>query len=143
MPVYTTGALPLTDWDRPSGCTTVKATGEWRGHAPADDPGPILPVCSLLSYIRCYYFAVKSLITIGGLPDPTTLFEIVFQLINYFVGVFAFSIMMGQVRKELFLIFFFTRSRAPNLFFRLSDAGRGRCRHSRPDVLPHVHGQHY
>nr|XP_046249987.1 cyclic nucleotide-gated cation channel beta-1-like [Scatophagus argus] len=50
------------------------------------------------SYIRCYYFAVKSLITIGGLPDPTTLFEIVFQLINYFVGVFAFSIMIGQMR---------------------------------------------
>uniref|UniRef100_A0A672Y5S5 Cyclic nucleotide gated channel subunit beta 1b n=1 Tax=Sphaeramia orbicularis TaxID=375764 RepID=A0A672Y5S5_9TELE len=49
-------------------------------------------------YIRCYYFAVKTLITIGGLPDPTTLFEIVFQLINYFVGVFAFSIMIGQMR---------------------------------------------
>ncbi|XP_077953692.1 cyclic nucleotide-gated channel beta-1-like isoform X6 [Gasterosteus aculeatus] len=43
------------------------------------------------SYIRCYYFAVKTLITIGGLPDPTTLFEIIFQLINYFVGVFALS----------------------------------------------------
>lgn len=54
-----------------------------------------------LSYIRCYYFAVKTLITIGGLPDPTTLFEIVFQLINYFVGVFAFSIMIGQVRGRL------------------------------------------
>lgn len=52
----------------------------------------------MCSYIRCYYFAVKTLITIGGLPDPTTLFEIVFQLINYFVGVFAFSIMIGQVR---------------------------------------------
>ncbi|XP_068594985.1 cyclic nucleotide-gated channel beta-3-like [Brachionichthys hirsutus] len=50
------------------------------------------------SYIRCYYFAVKTLITIGGLPEPTTLFEIVFQLINYFVGVFAFSIMIGQMR---------------------------------------------
>lgn len=49
------------------------------------------------SYIRCYYFAVKTLITIGGLPDPTTVFEIVFQLVNYFVGVFAFSIMIGQV----------------------------------------------
>ncbi|XP_056454703.1 cyclic nucleotide-gated cation channel beta-1-like [Gadus chalcogrammus] len=49
-------------------------------------------------YIRCYYFAVKTLITIGGLPDPTNLFEIVFQLINYFVGVFAFSIMIGQMR---------------------------------------------
>ncbi|XP_035275421.1 cyclic nucleotide-gated cation channel beta-1-like [Anguilla anguilla] len=50
------------------------------------------------SYIRCYYFAVKTLITIGGLPDPTTLFEIIFQLVNYFVGVFAFSIMIGQMR---------------------------------------------
>ncbi|KAG5273376.1 hypothetical protein AALO_G00150660 [Alosa alosa] len=50
------------------------------------------------SYIRCYYFAVKTLITIGGLPDPTNLFEIVFQLINYFVGVFVFSIMIGQMR---------------------------------------------
>lgn len=53
---------------------------------------------SSCSYIRCYYFAVKTLITIGGLPDPTTVFEICFQLINYFVGVFAFSIMIGQVR---------------------------------------------
>lgn len=67
----------------------------------------IPPVVSLHSYIRCYYFAVKSLITIGGLPDPTTLFEIVFQLINYFVGVFAFSIMMGQVCLMLFCDFFF------------------------------------
>uniref|UniRef100_A0AAY5KKC0 Cyclic nucleotide-binding domain-containing protein n=1 Tax=Esox lucius TaxID=8010 RepID=A0AAY5KKC0_ESOLU len=50
------------------------------------------------SYIRCYYFAVKTLITIGGLPEPTTLFEIIFQLINYFVGVFVFSIMIGQMR---------------------------------------------
>lgn len=54
----------------------------------------------LCSYIRCYYFAVKTLITIGGLPDPTTVFEIVFQLVNYFVGVFAFSIMIGQVGKK-------------------------------------------
>ncbi|ELW66204.1 Cyclic nucleotide-gated cation channel beta-1 [Tupaia chinensis] len=50
------------------------------------------------SYIRCYYWAVKTLITIGGLPDPETLFEIVFQLLNYFTGVFAFSVMIGQMR---------------------------------------------
>nr|XP_046200866.1 cyclic nucleotide-gated cation channel beta-1-like [Oncorhynchus gorbuscha] len=50
------------------------------------------------SYIRCYYFAVKTVITIGGLPDPTNVFEITFQLVNYFVGVFAFSIRMGQMR---------------------------------------------
>ncbi|XP_074865222.1 cyclic nucleotide-gated channel beta-1 [Carettochelys insculpta] len=50
------------------------------------------------SYIRCYYWSVKTLITIGGLPDPQTLFEIVFQLLNYFTGVFAFSVMIGQMR---------------------------------------------
>uniref|UniRef100_A0A8C8RT53 Cyclic nucleotide-binding domain-containing protein n=1 Tax=Pelusios castaneus TaxID=367368 RepID=A0A8C8RT53_9SAUR len=50
------------------------------------------------SYIRCYYWAVKTLITIGGLPDPHTLFEIIFQLLNYFTGVFAFSVMIGQMR---------------------------------------------
>ncbi|XP_073799098.1 cyclic nucleotide-gated channel beta-1-like isoform X2 [Danio rerio] len=50
------------------------------------------------SYIRCYYFAVRALLTIGGLAGPTTLFELVFQLINYFSGVFVFSIMIGQMR---------------------------------------------
>ncbi|XP_063168993.1 cyclic nucleotide-gated cation channel beta-1-like [Candoia aspera] len=50
------------------------------------------------SYIRCYYWAVKTLITIGGLPEPHNLFEIVFQLLNYFTGVFAFSVMIGQMR---------------------------------------------
>lgn len=49
-------------------------------------------------YIRCYYWAVKTLITIGGLPDPETLFELCFQLLNYFMGVFAFSVMIGQMR---------------------------------------------
>lgn len=53
------------------------------------------------SYIRCYYWAVKTLITIGGLPDPKTLFEIMFQLLNYFMGVFAFSVMIGQVSRSL------------------------------------------
>ncbi|XP_029466545.1 cyclic nucleotide-gated cation channel beta-1-like [Rhinatrema bivittatum] len=50
------------------------------------------------SYIRCYYWAVKTLITIGGLPKPETLFELCFQLLNYFMGVFAFSVMIGQMR---------------------------------------------
>lgn len=44
---------------------------------------------------------MKTLITIGGLPDPKTLFEIVFQLLNYFTGVFAFSVMIGQVAGSL------------------------------------------
>ncbi|XP_063045305.1 cyclic nucleotide-gated cation channel beta-3 [Engraulis encrasicolus] len=52
-------------------------------------------------YIRCYYYAVKTLITIGGLPDPSNVFEITFQGVNYFVGVFAFSIMIGQMRDVI------------------------------------------
>lgn len=44
---------------------------------------------------------MKTLITIGGLPDPRTLFEIVFQGLNYFTGVFAFSVMIGQVAGSL------------------------------------------
>uniref|UniRef100_A0A3B5RAX0 Cyclic nucleotide gated channel subunit beta 1a n=1 Tax=Xiphophorus maculatus TaxID=8083 RepID=A0A3B5RAX0_XIPMA len=58
------------------------------------------------AYIRCYYFAVKTLITIGGLPDPTTVFEICFQLINYFVGVFMRDVVgaatsQGMLGKQL------------------------------------------
>lgn len=44
---------------------------------------------------------MKTLITIGGLPDPKTLFEIIFQGLNYFTGVFAFSVMIGQVPGSL------------------------------------------
>lgn len=64
---------------------------------PSELPSLLLLSSSPPSYIRCYYWAVKTLITIGGLPDPKTLFEIVFQLLNYFTGVFAFSVMIGQV----------------------------------------------
>ena len=48
-------------------------------------------------YIRCYYFAVRSLINIGGLPEPVTTFEIAFQMTNFFIGVFVFSGLIGQV----------------------------------------------
>ncbi|XP_013924677.1 PREDICTED: cyclic nucleotide-gated cation channel beta-3 [Thamnophis sirtalis] len=49
-------------------------------------------------YLRCYYWAVRTLITIGGLPEPVTLFEICFQLTNFFSGVFVFSSLIGQMR---------------------------------------------
>ncbi|XP_075860790.1 cyclic nucleotide-gated channel beta-3 [Microcebus murinus] len=52
-------------------------------------------------YLRCYYWAVRSLITIGGLPEPETLFEIVFQLLNFFSGVFVFSSLIGQMRDVI------------------------------------------
>lgn len=53
---------------------------------------------TLCRYIRCYYFAVRSLINIGGLPEPVTVFEIMFQMANFFIGVFVFSSLIGQVQ---------------------------------------------
>lgn len=52
-------------------------------------------------YLKCYYWAIRSLITIGGLPEPQNLFEIIFQLLNYFLGVFVFSSLIGQVNQEI------------------------------------------
>ncbi|XP_058481776.1 cyclic nucleotide-gated cation channel beta-3-like [Solea solea] len=53
------------------------------------------------AYLRCYYFAVRSLINIGGLPEPVTTFEIMFQMTNFFVGVFVFSSLIGQMRDVI------------------------------------------
>ncbi|XP_046702641.1 cyclic nucleotide-gated cation channel beta-3 isoform X1 [Silurus meridionalis] len=53
------------------------------------------------AYLRCYYFAVRTLINIGGLPEPYTVFEITFQLANFFVGVFVFSSLIGQMRDVI------------------------------------------
>lgn len=55
------------------------------------------PVFSIHRYLRCYYYAVRSLINIGGLPEPVTTFEISFQMLNFFIGVFVFSSLIGQV----------------------------------------------
>ncbi|XP_053098394.1 cyclic nucleotide-gated cation channel beta-3 [Pangasianodon hypophthalmus] len=53
------------------------------------------------AYLRCYYFAVRTLINIGGLPEPYTVFEITFQLTNFFIGVFVFSSLIGQMRDVI------------------------------------------
>uniref|UniRef100_A0A8C9V250 Cyclic nucleotide gated channel subunit beta 3 n=1 Tax=Scleropages formosus TaxID=113540 RepID=A0A8C9V250_SCLFO len=53
------------------------------------------------AYLRSYYFAVRTLINIGGLPEPQTLFEILFQMLNYFIGVFVFSSLIGQMRDVI------------------------------------------
>uniref|UniRef100_A0A3P8SLK6 Cyclic nucleotide gated channel subunit beta 3, tandem duplicate 1 n=1 Tax=Amphiprion percula TaxID=161767 RepID=A0A3P8SLK6_AMPPE len=53
------------------------------------------------AYIRCYYYAVRSLINIGGLPEPVTTFEITFQMANFFIGVFVFSSLIGQMRDVI------------------------------------------
>ena len=60
---------------------------------------------SLHRYIRCYYFAVRSLINIGGLPEPTTTFEISFQMSNFFIRVFVFSSLIGQVRRRVYIYY--------------------------------------
>ena len=57
----------------------------------------------LYRYLRSYYFAVRSLINIGGLNEPHTVFEIGFQMTNFFVGVFVFSSLIGQVTQRYFL----------------------------------------
>uniref|UniRef100_A0A3P8VT44 Cyclic nucleotide gated channel subunit beta 3, tandem duplicate 2 n=1 Tax=Cynoglossus semilaevis TaxID=244447 RepID=A0A3P8VT44_CYNSE len=53
------------------------------------------------AYLRCYYFAVRSLINIGGLNEPHTIFEIAFQMTNFFTGVFVFSSLIGQMRDVI------------------------------------------
>ncbi|XP_026217701.1 cyclic nucleotide-gated cation channel beta-3 [Anabas testudineus] len=53
------------------------------------------------AYLRCYYHAVRSLINIGGLTEPHTLFEITFQMTNFFTGVFVFSTLIGQMRDVI------------------------------------------
>ncbi|XP_077480467.1 cyclic nucleotide-gated channel beta-3-like [Stigmatopora argus] len=53
------------------------------------------------AYLRCYYFAVRSLINIGGLNEPHTVFEIGFQMTNFFTGVFVFSSLIGQMRDVI------------------------------------------
>nr|XP_060644200.1 cyclic nucleotide-gated cation channel beta-1-like [Anolis sagrei ordinatus] len=65
-------------------------------------------LCDLLYVLDMALFQVRlqfveggdviTLITIGGLPDPSNVFEIAFQMLNYFTGVFAFSVMIGQMR---------------------------------------------
>ncbi|TDG97141.1 hypothetical protein EPR50_G00222700 [Perca flavescens] len=52
-------------------------------------------------YLRCYYHAVRSLINIGGLNEPHTVFEITFQMTNFFTGVFVFSSLIGQMRDVI------------------------------------------
>ncbi|KAK7881270.1 hypothetical protein WMY93_029679 [Mugilogobius chulae] len=64
------------------------------------------------AYLRCYYFAVRSLINIGGLDQPTNTYEISldqptntyeisFQMLNFFIGVFVFSSLIGQMRDVI------------------------------------------
>ncbi|XP_031440321.2 cyclic nucleotide-gated cation channel beta-3-like [Clupea harengus] len=53
------------------------------------------------AYLRCYYYAVRTLVNIGGLDEPHSVFEISFQLSNFIVGVFVFSGLIGQMRDVI------------------------------------------
>lgn len=90
-------------------------------------------------YLRCYYFAVRSLINIGGLPEPTTTFEISFQMSNFFIGVFVFSSLIGQVGLGFSMFEFHFRPFHSPCF--LADEGRNRSGHGGSDILPGIHGR--
>uniref|UniRef100_A0A8C6TC73 Ion transport domain-containing protein n=1 Tax=Neogobius melanostomus TaxID=47308 RepID=A0A8C6TC73_9GOBI len=52
------------------------------------------------AYLSCFFYAEKSLLMIAELPVPDshTIFEIAFQMTNFFTGVFVFSSLPGQMR---------------------------------------------
>uniref|UniRef100_A0A3Q3C4E8 Cyclic nucleotide-gated cation channel beta-3-like n=1 Tax=Haplochromis burtoni TaxID=8153 RepID=A0A3Q3C4E8_HAPBU len=52
------------------------------------------------AYLSCFFYA-ENLINIGGLNEPETVFEITFQMTNFFLGVFVFSSLIGQMRDVI------------------------------------------
>nr|CAB3232044.1 cyclic nucleotide-gated cation channel beta-1-like [Phallusia mammillata] len=53
------------------------------------------------AYVRCYFWAFMTTITIGNVPEPDTTVEYMIQLVNYFGGLFIFSVVIGQVRDSV------------------------------------------
>lgn len=103
---------------------------------------------SFCRYLRCYYYAVRSLINIGGLPEPVTTFEITFQMLNFFIGVFVFSSLIGQVGRreefkfEIWVVSFGGTAKSIFIYFSvfLSDERCHRSSHSWWDVFPSING---
>ena len=64
------------------------------------------------SYLNCFFYAEKSLLMIAELPRPDSMFEQIFQMVNYLFGAFFMSIILGQVASfssiyvQLLCIFF-------------------------------------
>ena len=54
-----------------------------------------------VAYIRCFFWAFMNITTIGNVPDPFSTTEYILQLIHYFLGLFIFSIVIGQVRDSI------------------------------------------
>ncbi|XP_078677009.1 cyclic nucleotide-gated channel beta-3-like isoform X1 [Branchiostoma floridae x Branchiostoma belcheri] len=53
------------------------------------------------SYIRCYYWATRTLLSIGGIPSPTNDFEYLIMLCNWLLGVFVFAMIIAQIRDAI------------------------------------------
>nr|XP_015209839.1 PREDICTED: cyclic nucleotide-gated cation channel beta-3 isoform X2 [Lepisosteus oculatus] len=53
------------------------------------------------AYLSCFLYAEKALLMIAELPFPTTLFEQMFQMTNYFLGAFFLSTFLGQMRDVI------------------------------------------
>ncbi|XP_032813579.2 cyclic nucleotide-gated channel beta-1-like [Petromyzon marinus] len=49
------------------------------------------------SYLRCFFYAERSLMVIGDLPHPTNELEWILQMVNYFIGAFILSSLLGQM----------------------------------------------
>ena len=53
------------------------------------------------AYFRCFYFATKTATSIGKNNKPQNTAEIVFMICSWMVGVFFFSILVGNIRDIL------------------------------------------
>ncbi|KAA0704702.1 Cyclic nucleotide-gated cation channel beta-3 [Triplophysa tibetana] len=53
------------------------------------------------AYLRCFFYAEKSLLMIADLPLPETIFGQIFQMTNYFFGAIFLSIVLGQMRDVI------------------------------------------
>uniref|UniRef100_A0A7N6A176 Cyclic nucleotide-binding domain-containing protein n=1 Tax=Anabas testudineus TaxID=64144 RepID=A0A7N6A176_ANATE len=53
------------------------------------------------AYVRCFFYAEKSLLMIGELPSPDCKFGQIFQMTNYLFGAFFMSIILGQMRDVI------------------------------------------
>lgn len=53
-------------------------------------------------YVRCFFFAAKTAMSVGRNPKPTAVPEYVFMAISWLLGVFVFAILLAQVRPSEF-----------------------------------------